>query len=144
MADRENLEENLALLAEGCAAKKMLSIRDGVQGEKAHFNEEIFQDLRELLGDAYVISSLLDLSYNLDHAFRDPIAKSRDRQNIFKNAHYFIARAGIMGFASLHDTCIVLQNTCMTDSSVDQPYLEARAAAIATRNTIRNLIIQTI
>lgn len=121
---------------------KKFSIKNNLQIDPAQFDPAIFQDLRTLLGDACVITTLLDLSTDLQQTFHDPTLANTEREQLFEKAHYFTARAGIIGFACLYRKCLALQDVCMSDMPIEQAYLDTRRTAQTTRIIIEKILDQ--
>lgn len=103
------------------------------------FDAELFEDLRELLGDARIRCSLEEMAASLQELFPDVSAEALDREQIFRHAHSLVARAGMMGFTALRDACSALQQVCATGAPVGDMYANTRAAAMVTRDVIASL-----
>lgn len=103
------------------------------------FDAELYEDLRELLGDARVRSSLEEMSASLQVIFPDVSAESLDREQIFRHAHALVARAGMMGFTALRDASLALQQACATGAPISDVYERTRATARVTRDAIVSL-----
>lgn len=125
------------------AHQENFCIQEDVHVSPAHFDDRVFQDFRELLGDPHAIAALLDLASSLETAFQNPTAGDQDKIEISRKSHFFIARAGIMGFISLRDACLALQTACAVDISIEQAYLNACKSAVVTREIIRILVVQS-
>ena len=100
------------------------------------FDQNLFEDMRNFLGNAEMRLSLIDLSASLQQGLPDITAQFPDRDEIFQSAHTMGARAGMMGFVALRDACWQLQHALSTGAIISPAYIVTQDAAIATRHAI--------
>lgn len=104
------------------------------------FDQSVFEDLRDLRGDAALRVALHELSIFLRENFGDLRAHDLDRDRIFTQAHFLVARAGLMGFPALRDACVSLQHACATADTFGAQYVQACDAATDAQVEIASLL----
>ena len=104
------------------------------------FDPEIFEELRELFGEDRTRLALEELSSCLQDSFPNVAPEELDRDQIFRRAHFLVARAGLMGFTALRDTCADLQQACAKGSPFGKEYSRTLETTTATRNAIASLL----
>ncbi len=102
----------------------------------AIFDLEIFEELRDLLGDETCQEALAELSVDLQGIFPDMPAHRLDLGQVFDEAHSLVGRTSILGFTALRDASFALQKACMLHAQVDETYRRARKAAQAACNVL--------
>ena len=120
-------------------AMPFATIMQGPDSDPPIYNDRIFMEFRDLLGDDCATKALADLAGAVEQAFSLPTPEGQDRQQIFRRAHLVVGRAGIMGFPLLHARSVTLQDTCQSGDCIAQAYAAARAAGISTNDVIARL-----
>jgi HPt (histidine-containing phosphotransfer) domain-containing protein len=108
------------------------------------FSPEIFEELREIRGTAQMRLALEEFSTCLPASFADMTANDIDRDRVFRSAHFLVARAGLMGFGALRDTCVELQHACATGAPFGNELARTRDAAMVTRDAITSLLQRSL
>lgn len=104
------------------------------------FEQELFDELRDIIGDARMRVGLTELALALLKTFPENPPAAPDRTKTFEAAHMLTGRAGIMGFTALHHACADLQHACATQAPFGAEYARSRGIALATRDLIMLLI----
>lgn len=104
------------------------------------FDQAVFDELRDLHGDAAIRVALHEPAVCLRDNFGDVRADDLDRDRVFKQAHFLVARAGLMGFPALLDACLALQHACSTADTFGAEYVRTCSVATATRTEMAALL----
>jgi HPt (histidine-containing phosphotransfer) domain-containing protein len=104
------------------------------------FEQDLFDELRDILGDARTRVFLNELASALLKTFPENPPPAPDRTQTFEAAHMLTGRAGFMGFTALQKACADLQHACATQAPFGAEYDRSHGIARATRDVIMSLI----
>ncbi len=104
------------------------------------FEQDLFDELRDMIGDARTRVGLNELASALLKTFPEDPPPAPDRTQTFEAAHMLTGRAGIMGFSALQHACADLQHACATQAPFGAEYARARGIACATHDVIMLLV----
>ncbi len=108
------------------------------------FEQELFDDLRDIIGDARTRVGLSELASVLLKTFPENPPPNPDRRQMFEAAHWLTGRAGLMGLAALQQVCADLQHACAAQAPFDAEYARSRGIARASYDVIMSLLAKPL
>lgn len=102
-----------------------------------------FEELRDLMGEAWVRASLRRLNRRIDEAFGDPADRAPAPEQLERRAHQIVSDAGQLGFSELSESCGVLEEACSGKGDIAPALTRARHAAERVRTMTERLLSRT-
>ena len=108
------------------------------------FEQDRFDDLRDMIGDARTRVALNELASALLATFPENPPQDPDRTQTFDAAHSMTGRAGFMGFSALQHACADLQQACATQAPFGAEYARSCGVARASYDVIMSLLAKPL